>query len=183
MTDAILPATHPPATAPTKKAAPISIVHPRKHIKCNGNNIKTEVRETNDGRGQGLYATKSFRKRERIGKYVGTRRTVDQLNEIYGKGRDTVATYAIKVGTDTVLDDCDRTGPIAYANDPVDLSVMHALMDKGWTKHEAYNKATDKIAKNAMMSSYGGNATLYSTKHIEPGEEILWSYGVDYWMP
>ena len=143
----------------------------------------TLVRKTPDGRGYGLYALKHFRKGERIGNYIGDRITVRECDRIYGAGRHTVATYAVRVGTDTIIDDWRKTGPLAYANDPVNLDKLHRLIKKGYSRYQAYNRATDKRARNAHMGTYGGKATLYATKSIEIGDEILWSYGVDYWLP
>lgn len=143
----------------------------------------TIVHKTRDGRGYGLYASKHFRKGERIGNYIGERLTMKECKRIYGAGRDTVAVYAIRVGSDTVIDDWQKTGPLAFANDPVDLTEMRRLLKRGYSKYQAYTRATDKESRNAKMVSYGGKATLYATKPIDIGDEILWSYGVGYWLP
>lgn len=144
---------------------------------------KLSVRKTHDGRGMGLYATGWFKRGELIGRYGGDRLTMKELEDIYGKGRETTATYAVRVGKNTVIDDWKRTSLIAYANDPVDLNLMRELLDAGISRTRAYSMATDRRALNSSMRSYAGNVALYATRTIEPGEEILWNYGVNYWLP
>lgn len=143
-----------------------------------------EVRETPDGRGLGLYATKHFKKGERLGSYIGERIDRSELNKRYGKGRDTVAEYVVMVGKDTFIDDYRGNGILSYSNDPVDLTLMHKLVDAyGYSNKQAYSLATNNKTKNAFMISYAGRATLYTLRHIYPDEEILWSYGHEYWLP
>ena len=141
-----------------------------------------EVRKTLDGRGYGLYATKHFKKGERLGSYKGERLTQRELDWRYGRGRNTVAEYTVKVGEDTYLDDYMKESVLSYANDPVSLKLFRRYLDDGYGKREAYSMATDHHAKNAMMSTYAGHATLYASRHIYPGDEILWSYGYGYWI-
>ena len=141
-----------------------------------------EVRKTPDGRGYGLYATKHFKKGERLGSYKGERIDQEELDRRYGGGRSTVAEYTVRVGENTYLDDYMKEGLLSYANDPVDLKLFHKYLKEGYGKMQAYSMATDREAKNAMMSAYAGHATLYASRHIYPGDEILWSYGYRYWV-
>lgn len=139
-----------------------------------------DVIKTPDGRGYGLYATRHYARGERIGSYKGERITRREVDRRYGKGRKRLATYVVQVGEDSFV---DGQGPLAFANDPVDLWVLLGLVLQGYSRRSAYSMATDRKKKNAMMRSFGGRATLYATRAIEPGEEIQWSYGWGYWMP
>jgi len=141
-----------------------------------------KVIKTPDGRGYGLYATKHYKKGERIGSYKGERIDGAELNRRYGAGNSTVGKYVVMTGRDSYLDDCRKEGELAYANDPVDLKLMADYLSRGYNRIQAYRKATDKEARNSMMRSCAGHATLYATRHIYPGEEILWSYGYEYWI-
>ncbi|MDR3540344.1 MAG: SET domain-containing protein [Desulfosporosinus sp.] len=142
----------------------------------------TDIYKTRDGRGYGLYARRHFSRGDRIGIYKGRRLSNRQLDNLYGSSREIVAEYAVRVGVNTVIDDYRREGKISFANDPVDLKRMHSLLRLGYSKHQAYDKATNKKLQNSELVVRGGEAVLYATKAIEPRDEIQWSYGVCYWL-
>lgn len=137
-----------------------------------------EVKETGDGRGKGLYATKHFRKSEKIGEYLGHRINKKELVRRYG---GTLATYVLEVGEDSYLDDRDGESPVAFSNDAVCVEKMKELVASGIKSRRAYTAATDKSKRNSYVRSHGGRAFLYASKKIEPGQEITWSYGSSYW--
>jgi SET domain-containing protein len=139
----------------------------------------TEVKEAAE-RGLGLFAIKDFKKGERISRYVGDRMNKETLERIYGKG--VTAPYVMQVGSDSFIDAASKSCPAAFANDAVDLRMLYSLLNKGVSKRKAYYKSTNKQARNARMTCYGGKVTLLATRPIKKGEEITISYGPQYWI-
>lgn len=143
----------------------------------------TEVRETADGRGKGLYATKDFKRGEKIESYKGKRINRNELDRLYGKSNNVVAEYVVCVGENTFIDDSEKTGNAAFANDAVDLKRFTEMMNNGTPCNRAYSLCTDKTKRNASMTCYAGRAKLIAKRPIKKGEEILWSYGASFWSP
>jgi SET domain-containing protein len=154
-----------------------------------------EVRSTTSGgedRGKGLFATVKFKKGDKIGEYGGERIDSEELMKRCARdGPLASAEYVVQLSKDEYLDDRDKVCMLAYSNDAVDLDKMRRLVRRdGFSVRKAYKEATDRQARNSelnLISRYceghrkRRSAVLYATRDIEPGEEIRWSYGCDYW--
>jgi len=137
------------------------------------------VRDTGDERGKGLFAGEFIKRGDRICMYGGHRMNKEELDALYGE--DGLCEYGLQVGDDSYLDDRDKTSPAAFCNDPVDLDTMRAFMRDGMKARAAYRAATARCKRNAMVRCRCGRAPVIATRDIEPGEEIMWSYGHEYW--
>jgi hypothetical protein len=113
------------------------------------------------GAGKGLFASKIFRKNDKIGSYRGEVISRAQLNNRSGQGEDANAPYALSArNTQRILDaGCER-GLLSIAN-------------SGRTRAQC----------NARYSEQMQNRTInvFATKRISAGDEILIWYGSGYW--
>jgi len=107
--------------------------------------------------GRGLFATREFKRGERIALYGGEKLTPAEVDARYGE--DGLAAYSLTIHPKRlVLDAITVRGYGSMAND-------------GRSAHPC----------NARFSRSGENGEVRATRRIRAGEEIFASYGREYW--
>ena len=112
--------------------------------------------------GKGLFATKTFRKNDKIGSYRGEVISRAQLNNRYGQGEDANAPYALSARNSQRLLDagCER-GLLSIAN-------------SGRTRAQCNARYSEQMKQDRTIN-------VFATKRINAGDEILIWYGPGYW--
>jgi SET domain-containing protein len=136
------------------------------------------------GRGLGLYAEKEFHKGDQIDMYRGEIMTPEKRLYRYENPDDqSTERYTVEVlGSDNTVDALCAPCAASYSNDACNIL---ELMKKSRTESEfeLLYEAERPEGENAI--SYGPSKRhapiLTATRHIMPGDEILWKYGAPYW--
>ena len=108
--------------------------------------------------GWGVFAETRIRANECIGMYSGQHLTKQQLDDKYGPGDDTLAPYALRVGGDAYLDAVDGHG--------------------NWTRFLNDAHGVQGVAPNCV---FGAGGSVWTTRAVAAGEELLVSYGPGFW--
>lgn len=104
-------------------------------------------------RQHGLFATRHYKKGEFICEYWG--------KTMYSKDRDLASEYVWYSGQGLVVDGKNATCLAKFANH--------------------YVRGSDAFSCNCKVKNKNGKASMYASKAIEPGMELFWNYGADYW--
>lgn len=119
-----------------------------------------EVKRSNlPGTGKGLFTTKPIEKGALIVEYKGKRTTWDEVDHKEGKNA-----YIYFVHRNCVIDASENTNSLArYANDAKGLKIIKGLEN------------------NCDFIKEGERVFLKALRNINAGEELLVSYGKEYW--
>lgn len=126
-----------------------------------------------------------FKKGEMIDMYGGEEIDPDERYPD-PKNRET-ATYAVTAADGTVYDALAAAGAVSYSNEVVDV---RDLMERHKTKAgfvRAYKAAEKKEygphghANIGVANSGGGMIKFKATRPVSHGQELLWTYGSEYW--
>lgn len=121
------------------------------------------MRSTIPGAGMGLFATRAFKKGERIGKYTGEVLTLEDVVRRYGSDRAT-APYVVQASPSVFIDAAAHRPAVAYVNHNRDeCNCEYISAHRGG---------------NALVSRFG--VDVLATRDIEPGEELFANYGSQY---
>jgi SET domain-containing protein len=110
------------------------------------------------GAGKGLFAKMDFKKGDRITEYAGRRRKWKDV-----KGEDGYNTYLLRLNRTTAIDARTSKAPGRFANDAAGFVRVNGL------------------SNNAEYLTYGNKCFIEATRKIKKGEEILVSYGREFW--
>ena len=106
------------------------------------------------GAGKGLFATKIFRKKDKIGSYHGEVISRAQLHNRYGQGQDANAPYALSASkTQRILDAGCKRGLLSIAN-------------SGRTRAQCNARYSEQMKTDRTIN-------VFATKRINAGDEIL----------
>ena len=124
-----------------------------------GLGVKVEA-STIAGAGQGVFATQDFKKNKKINIYVGENLDQDVLDARYGEG-STASPYAMK-----------GAGDVEY---------IDAACRRGLASLINATKGTNKKANVRFGVDSKNNVAVYTKRRIKKGDELLISYGSQYW--
>lgn len=114
--------------------------------------------------GLGLFASRAYKRGERIVEYRGELLTKEQYDARYA---DKLGKYVLQLSADKYLDARDplTSGPARYVNDC-----------------RRCDKEEGSCPGNNVEARVAGNrAFIFATRAIQPGEEFFWNYGRAYW--
>lgn len=100
--------------------------------------------------GLGIFATRPIRKRTRLAEYKGPRLTTEAAERAERRGNK----YLYELNSRWTIDGKARSNIARYFN--------------------------HSCNPNADTSIRGGRIFIYAIKNIEPGQEIVYDYGIDY---
>ncbi len=100
--------------------------------------------------GLGIFATRPIRKRTRLAEYKGPRLTTKEAEKAEKAGNR----YLYEINSRWTIDGTPRSNIARYFN--------------------------HSCNPNADTSIRGGRIFVYAIKNIEPGQEIVYDYGIDY---
>ncbi|MFN3658527.1 MAG: SET domain-containing protein [Pseudolabrys sp.] len=100
--------------------------------------------------GLGLFATRPIKKRTRLAEYKGPRLTAKEALKAENRGNR----YLYEINSRWTIDGKARSNIARYFN--------------------------HSCNPNADTSIRGGRIFIYAIKNIEPGQEIVYDYGIDY---
>lgn len=122
-----------------------------------------EVRDS-DIHGKGVFAKRAIRKGRRLGVYGGTLMTLEEHEEAFG---DELPRYTLEI-------EPFQKSRVWY----VDSSEEHCPPEfMHWTRHINDNRGTG-LDTNVCFDSMG---SVFAVRDIKVGEELLISYGSEYW--
>jgi len=110
--------------------------------------------------GLGLFATRPIKKRTIFIEYRGRRITNAEAEELEKRG----SRYMYELNSRWTIDGSSRRNIARYAN--------HSCRP---------NAESDVLLGKRAEGRKGGKAVLRAIKNIEPGDEITYDYGKDYW--
>lgn len=159
----------------------------------NGNDIKSwtspnmvsgvEVRSsTIDGAGRGVFAIQTFRQGEYICSYVGSNKAPSNLHEFCYSLRSPSGVW--KVGNPSSLSDVGH-----IINDGASFCLDESWRDDTGIFRVSSPKVVSSINEYLRSSQEKANVCfvdssfrVHAMRDINAGEELFYSYGVDYWV-
>lgn len=117
--------------------------------------------------GQGLFASRAYKRGERVVEYTGELLTREQYEQRYPN--DKLGKYVLELSKNHYIDarDPDGSGPARFIND--------CRRSDRLAGHCGRNNVRAEVARGTKR------AWLYATRPISPGEELFWNYGNSYW--
>src|SRR5690606_15770343 len=110
--------------------------------------------------GNGVFATETIEKGERIVRYKGMLRTHDEVDEEYGDQDEDGHTFLFTLNDDYVID-ANAEGNIAR-----------------WINHSCKPNCEAVIEENEKGKRHKDKVFIEATRRIKPGEELTYNYGI-----
>ena len=110
--------------------------------------------------GNGVFATETIEKGERIVRYKGTLRTHDEVDEEYGEVDEDGHTFLFTLNDDYVVD-ANVGGNVAR-----------------WINHSCKPNCEAVIEENDKGKRHKDKVFIEAIRPIKPGEELTYNYGI-----
>ena len=119
--------------------------------------------------GSGLFAKKDFKKFDYVCAYEGPVIPIDVANATDGDGAMYMLQHTFNNNISVAIDaQAENSCFGRYCNDPIDLKMCNVLV-------------TDKNHR-LLHNGQWGVIDMLADKPIKAGDEIFFSYGIEYWM-
>ena len=118
--------------------------------------------------GLGVFVQRDFGEDQIIAQYEGRHLDKRELDFVYGNGNETVAPYSLEVDEDHYIDADPEVCVAAPIND---LHYLNQVSRAGSSNCRCVRYSSDE--RDAVF--------VVTTRHIQEGEELYFSYGSKYW--
>ena len=115
--------------------------------------------------GNGVFATASIAKGERVTEYRGERLTMDAADELYADTLETGHTFLFTLNDDYVID-ANRGGNVAR-----------------WINHSCKPNCEPLLIEDEKERKDRDRVVIEALRAIKPGEELTYNYGITLEVP